>query len=164
MVSTFTVDVAVFEFFFRCGTDGDDFDIEVQRLTGERVVGVNGDRIVINPDDGHHPRTIRRIGLEFITKFDFVRAGKTVSLHFGHQRIVVRAITVFGRNHDGKGIAYRLPGERRFESGNDVVCPVEIDQRRAPSRRVQDIPVVILKGVVDTDNGLIGRLHGENPE
>ena len=45
------VDAAVFEFILRGFSNGDDFDIEVKRFSGERVIAIDIDIFLIDGDD-----------------------------------------------------------------------------------------------------------------
>lgn len=163
MMSTFAVSVAVLDFVFRRGANIDDFHIEVQRLASQGMIGVNGDRIVGDLDHGDHPWAVGSVRLELVAEFDLIGIRETIPLHFSDERFVVLPISVFRGDDDFQRLAFGLAGQGLFESGNNIVGPVEINQRLTGLRGVQDIPFVIRKGIVDADNGLIGRLHGENP-
>src|SRR5690606_7217256 len=73
MVPTFTVDVAMGDFFFAGVTHADNLDLEIEALTSERMIAIDDHVITFHVADGDNLHTAVRAGsVELHAHFQFV--------------------------------------------------------------------------------------------
>src|SRR5688572_28290793 len=67
--------VAMVEFLLRRVAHVDNLHVELERLTGQRVVGVDGDGVRAHCNDGDHARAVVGLGLKLSADGDLLDAG-----------------------------------------------------------------------------------------
>lgn len=106
-MATFTVDVAVSDFFVAGVTHVDHLDLEGQALAGQRVVAVNSDVVTIDVTDGDDLHlAIRRRSVELHADFQLVDAFEQAAVQGADQLGQVFAVGIF-----------RLDGNVQFVTG-----------------------------------------------
>ncbi len=159
IVTAGAVDVTVLFFFGGCVADFDDFHLELQRLTGKRVVAVDRDGLIIRFDHSHHSRTVRRLRLELSTDGNVNSVREIGSGNWLDQAWVVFAVAVLRSHFHCQFRTGFLPGQRLFQTRNNVPCPVQIGQRLPSFGRVENLAFFVGQGVINTDNFFISGLH-----
>src|SRR5690606_28819016 len=130
---------------------------------GERVVAVDAHGLVARLDHRHQQRAALALRMELHAGLDLVHALEQLARHVLDQRRVVLAVAFLGLDVDLDRVASLLAGQRLLQARDDVAGAVEVAQRLALRRLVDDIAVVVGEGVVDAGDARVGDLHGESP-
>ena len=152
--------MAVGEFGEFGRADGDDLDVEVQRLASELMVTVEGHFFAGDLLDGEHTHAEIGFGVETHTDLRRVRAESGE----GHQLekfLAVFAVAELRGDEDVLGVAGDEAFDALLEAGNDVLRAVEVLHRAAIAGGVDDVTLVVLQGVFDGDDGFFGYAHGD---
>jgi hypothetical protein len=75
--------------------------------------------------------------------------------------IAVLAIAELGRDGDGLGVAGDEVDEALLEAGDDILVALEVLHRATAFGGVEDVTLVVLQGVFDADDGVLGYAHGD---
>ncbi|SST08247.1 Uncharacterised protein [Acinetobacter baumannii] len=158
------MDVAVGDFLGVGLAHVDYLDLEVQALAGQRMVAVDGHVVAVDVADGDDLHAaVRSRGVELHADFQFVDAFEHLAGQGRDQFGAVFAIGVFRLDGDAQFVTDVLAFQGLLQADDDVAGTVQVDQRRATSGTVDDIPGVVGQGIVD-GNRLVGRdLHGSKP-
>lgn len=151
-----TMHVAVGQLFAGRRPQGDDFDVEMQRRAGKRMVQVEHDIVVAYfCQKGHHPLAVAVDQLE------------------SHPRLqrYVRRERIPGDTLDGIGISkpvavlwiddYRFflanghAIERLLQAGDDVMMPLQELQWLVAYRSVNDLPFTEVEGIIEAYNQIV---------
>jgi len=98
-MTAFTVHVAVSNFFFARVTYSNNLDLEVQALTRQRVVAINGYVVAVQITDGHDLHlAVRRGSVELHANFQLVNAFEHAAAQGADQFSGVFAVSVFWLN------------------------------------------------------------------
>jgi hypothetical protein len=120
----------------------DDLDLEVQRLTGERMVAVDLRIVALHGFDDEHVRAGAR--LELNARPDArLAAGQLPHGHVSDQAGLMEPVAFLGSNADLELRADGLPLERLLQPGDDVASAVQIRERSAPTRSIDRTPRII---------------------
>lgn len=149
-MTTFAVDVAVCDFFFAGITHADDLDLEIEALASERVVAIDDHVIAFHIADGHDLHAAVRAGcMELHADFQLIDTFEHGAVEGGNQLRTVFAVGILRLDGDLDLITTLLAFEGFFQTGNDVACTMQVDQRRAAGRAVDHLTGIIGEGVVD---------------
>ena len=94
MLPARAVGVAVVELLRGRVANLDDLHGEVQRLAGQRVVGVDRDVVLVDADDRHDARAVVRLRLELHADLDVLHAGELRAWHGLHEPGVLLPVAV----------------------------------------------------------------------
>jgi len=147
---------------FRCGVpQGQDFDVEVQRLASERVVEVHQHLVLADVHDRRlkevavlvtHVQHEARLQLQILRE-EIQREGL--------QRVfIIVAVGIYRGDHHVLGLVDGHAGQGALQAGDDVVRAVQVQQRIVRRRLVNDFAVVQLQRVLHTDDQTILNLVG----
>ena len=78
-----------------------------------------------------------------------------------HQRLVVLAIAVGGRNFHAQLVACGFALELTLQARNQIARAVQIGERLASRGTVECLTGVVAQRVMDQDDSVLGDLHGE---
>lgn len=135
------------------------FDFEVERLSGEFVVHVNGDVFLFDFLDSQGNRASRRLRVEDHSRLDFFCLERFLGNGL-HQLGIVFAIAFARRDVDRELVPDFFVGERLFEPADYHAASLDVAQRFLARRRVDDVSRVILERVMDGDFGVVCDCHG----
>jgi len=132
VVTAFTVNVAVGHFFLGSVADGNDLHLEVQALTSQRVVAVDGDVVAVQITDGDDLHlAVRRGSVELHAHFQLVDTFEHAAAQGADQFGRVLAVGIFRFYGNGQLITDALAFQGLFQAWDDVTCALQVDQRRA---------------------------------
>ncbi len=120
VVTTGSVYVFMHNFFLGCLPDFDNFHVEVQLLTGQRVVGI--DRYLIG-SNFRNRYNLALIGLKLHTHLHGLTAECAFGNVLNHLR-VADAVAFFGRNLNLEFIAGRFTVQTVFHARDEVALTV----------------------------------------
>lgn len=159
MVSARPMDMAVVAFLIGRGTHFANLDVEVERHAGQRMIAVNGHLVADNLGDDDCLLAELTLGMELHSFLKLLAALDLIGGNDGNILGIVNAVSFFGRNANLEGIAGLLALHRLFKARNDLPFALDIGQRFAANRGVDDILVVVGEGVVENNYGAGGDLH-----
>lgn len=154
------VHVTVRELFFGSVTHVGDLDGEVQGLAGQRVVAVDGDVVAFDLADGDVDAALVIAALELHARLEVFHALERGARHHLDQLFVTRAVALFGGDVDLELVAHRAAFERLFQARNDVAFAMDVSQRLATVRAVDDVALVVGQRVMEGNGVAVGDLHG----
>ncbi len=140
--------------------DGDDLDVEVQRLASELMVAVEGHFFAGDFLDGEHTHTEIGFGVETHANLRRVRT-EGVERDQLEMLLAVFAVAELRGHEDVLGVAGDEAFDALLEAGDDVLRAVEVFHRAAIAGGVDDVSLVVLQGVFDGDDGFFGYAHGD---
>ena len=147
-MTTHAVCMAMRQLFAACGTDFNDFNIKRQRLTSEWVVCIHNHRISSHVFDDHDLNTVISLGLKLHARFDVVDALEHLAWYFLYQFRLVFAVAISRCNVDGQFFANSFAYQCIFQTRNNVVVTMQIDQW-CTFGFVDDIALLIGQRVVE---------------
>ena len=145
-MATFAMDVTMSDFFLAGVTDVDDLDLEIQALTGQRVVAVDGDFVAVqiaNGDDLH--LAVRSGCVELHTYFQLVDAFEHAAAQRADQFGSVFAVGIFRFYGNRQFVTDGFAFQSLFQARNNVTCALQVDQRRAAGGAVDDPPASLVR-------------------
>jgi hypothetical protein len=115
------------------GADLEDVDLEANALAGERVVGVDEQRIRTHLEDAHEELAVGSRGDHLDTWLELLAALEleAFAIDLEHAVGLVRTEGVFGLGHDGEVRATSFAGEAALESRQDLAVAVNVTDRDA---------------------------------
>jgi len=132
VMTAFTVDVAVSDFFLGSVADGNDLHLEVQALACQRVVTVDSDVVAVQITDGDDLHlAVRRGSVELHAHFQFVDTFEHAAAQGADQFGGVFAVSIFRLYDNGQFITDALADQGVFQARDNVACALQVDQRRA---------------------------------
>ena len=160
-MTTFTVDMAVGHFFGAGVANVHDLHFEVQTLTSQWMVAVNGHVVAIQVTNGHDLHAaVRAGGVELHADFEFVDAFEHAAAQGADQFSGVFAVGIFRLDGDFQFVTNVFAIQRFFEAWNDVTGTLQVNQRRAAGGAVDDLTSVVGQGIVNGDSLIGGNRHG----
>src|SRR5471032_835197 len=164
VVTTFAVHVAVGHFFLGSVTDSDDLHLEVQALASQRVVAVDGHVVAVQVADGNDLHLAVRSGsMKLHAHFQLVDAFEHAAAQGADQFGSVFAVGIFRFYGNGQFVTDLFAFQGLFQARDDVTCTLQVDQRRAAGRTVDDLTSVVGQGIVNGDSLIGGDRHGARP-
>ena len=130
------------------------------------MIGVNRD--IVTLDVPHHDAplaAIFRLGGKGHSHRHLVDALERRPRHYLDQLGVVLPVAVGRVDHNLEGIPLGFTHQSAFQAGNDVAGAVQILERIRPIRAVDDGPLLVREGIVDTDDRVVAdkQCHGVLP-
>ena len=146
--------------FIGCLTCLNDFNVKVQCLPGERVVGIDGHGLIIHFHDTNDLGTARSLRLELHTGLDGVNAFKGRARNRLDQLFVQFAVALGRFNRNLYLIARALFVQRTFQSTDNVLCTFQIGQRLTTfyTGGVKLLSLFVSERVMDGDNTRLGHV------
>jgi hypothetical protein len=146
VVTTRAMHMAMFEFDLLGLTYTHDLDIEIQLDSGQRMIGIDLDRLLIGIDnrDSNH-LAIGPLGMEHHTRIDLFTFGKHFARYIFNTIVIAQAVGLFRWHLDLHLVTNRLAGQGVFQSGNDILRAMQVDEA-AVQRLVDDVAGIILEG------------------
>ena len=150
------MDASVFEFILSGLANGDDFDVKVEGESGEGVVGVDVDMVVIDGDDPEW---------EWLSVVGFGgHAGADAELGAwgedgfwdGLGLAVAQSVALFGGDVDVEVVTDACAVEGFFEAAEDLVVAVEVAHGIFARREVEDFAGVVAQDEHDGGDGVGG--------
>src|SRR5687767_8236122 len=124
------VHVTVLELFGRGIAHLGDLDGEVEALTGEGMITVDGDHVALDRGDRHHARlTALELRLELHAGLDVACRPERAARYPLDERGIARPITLGRLDPDGELLARGATIECLLEPRNDVPLPVQVGKR-----------------------------------
>jgi hypothetical protein len=158
------VHVPVRELLGRRGADGDDVDLEQERLPGQRVVPRHQHAVFFDDHDRVHDLVFflegvagheAEAGLE--PRAGAVREGLEGDLQV--EPLVVDAVAGLGRDAGVDVIARLVAPERLFEAGDNLPTAVKVDEGLVLLALVDRLTLDGADPIVKRDDRVIGYLH-----
>jgi hypothetical protein len=87
-------------------------------------------------------------------------AAEGVEGHALDKLVAPFAVAELGRDGHRLGIPGGEAGQTLLEARDDVLEALQVLQRTAPIGGVEDVALVVLQGVFDADDGVLGYAHG----
>src|SRR5271156_229485 len=159
MMAAGAVHVAVLELLGSRTAHLDHFDVEMQRLIGERMIAVEGDHIAHDRGHREYPHALVGLRLKLHALADLARALQGTLGHALHQRLVARAVALFGRQTHLDAVPLGFALERLFQAGYEIAVPLDVGERLAARRAVEYLAVVVFERVVDQHHAICRYLH-----
>lgn len=154
-----TVGMAVVELFFGRLADFPDGDVEVEGLTGERMIRVDRHIFLLDLLDGDDLGTLRCGGAELHAGFDFLNTLKLGHGNDTDQGFIAFAITFLGLHGCLNVVTRRFTFELFLEAGNDLAGAMHVSERFATFRTVDQFAVVVGEFVIEEDDFAFGDIH-----
>lgn len=153
--------VAVVDFGWGGGADGDDLDVEGEVDAGKGVVGVNRDVVAIDTGDGGDGLAGGGLRLKLHPQ-DEVRFRRELrAAGLDDEGRVVKAVGFGGGNVGDEGITSGSSLELFFQSADNILVAMQVSERLASFAGIDDLTGGIGQFVVHGDNRVMGDLHEE---
>ncbi|MNF85041.1 hypothetical protein D3C84_674260 [compost metagenome] len=101
--------------------------------------------------------------MELHAHFQFVNAFEHAAAQGADQFGRVFAVGVFRFYGNSQFVTDRFAFQGFFQAWNDVACALQVNQRCAAGRAVDDLTSVVGQGIVDGDSLIGGDQHGARP-
>ena len=146
--TTGLVYMAVGQLFFGRSTDILDRHIEIQMLTGKRMVTVNSHVIVLHLDHSDGYRPLVGAGLKLHADLYILDALKTLFRHDLLKSGICLAVAFLGADADLHLVTRGFPAEGSLKAGNDIVVAVQIGERLAWLGLIDHRALVSAQGII----------------
>src|SRR6185437_6254687 len=156
IVAAGAVHVPVRELLGRGGAHLGHFDLEVEVPAGERVIAVQRDHVAGHLRHRHGARPLLGLGVQPHADAHVRYALERTPRHALHQRPVVLAVAVGGRDLHLHLVADALAGQFALETRDEVAVPVQVGEGSAVAGGVDDPAGVVLEGVTNADDLILG--------
>src|SRR5262245_60495293 len=160
VVAARPVHVAVRDFLVRRLAHLLDLDREAERAARERVVAVHRHEVALDLDDRHEARALRPVRAHLHAGREGLAAAEAVARHDLHQALVARPVALLGRHGHLDLVAGGLARERLLEPGDDVALAVQVAERRAAGRGLDDVALFVAQGVMQRYDAVLLDVHG----
>lgn len=160
VMTTGAMHMAMRNFFFGCLADINHFYIEIKLYTGQAVVGIDHNAVVLDLGYRDNYRcAVRSLGVKLRTDSQVSRVVEHFLGHFLYARRVFFTVAIFGRNLDAHFFACGFTGEGVFQAGNNIPGTMQIKET-AIIRLVNNIAVIVFERVMQGYNRVWSDLHG----
>ncbi len=140
-------------------TNADDLYVEMQRLPGQRMIGINRNVLVIDIHYAHHVDAAWRACLKLHADFDLVQATKIGAGNRLDELGIVLAIGFLGADRDFERLATCLSLKGSFEARDDIALPMNVLERPSAVGCINDLPVVTGQCVINGGNSVLSNRH-----
>jgi hypothetical protein len=159
IMAVFAVNVAMSQFFFGRFTDCHNFNVEVQVLASQHMVAINHNVIAIHFSDFDRNRALIGISQETHTHFQFVNAHEDVFRDALNQVVVVVAVSVIRANMHVEYVTNGMTFQRSFQTGDQGTMAVQVIQRRAHRRFINQHTVFCTYLICHADDQVFCYFH-----
>ena len=121
---------------------------------GVRVEGVDGDEA----------RALRAVRAHLHARREARDLGEAGARHDLHEALVARAVALLRGDGDVELVPGRLAGEGLLEPRDDVALAVEVAERPAAARGIDDGALLVPQGVFERHDAVLFDLHGGPPD
>lgn len=134
-------------------------DIEIQILTRERMVRIDGDLVVLDFDDRQNLIALRAARVELRAHFEVASSLNLSARNLADLRIIVEAVAIFRSDLDLQAYAGGLAFEFFLQTGDELADSVEINQGFAAFGGIDGLLFIVGESVVDADDFAGSDLH-----
>ncbi|MCY1426016.1 hypothetical protein D9M71_418240 [compost metagenome] len=128
------------------------------------MVTVDGDIVAVQVTNGHDLHlAIGGGGVELHADFQLFDTFEHAAVQGADQLSGVFAVSVFRFDGHVQFITGLLAFQSLFQTWNNVTCAMQVHQRCAAGRAVDDLTSVVGQGIVDGDSLIGGDQHGARP-
>ncbi|SAM58563.1 conserved hypothetical protein [Klebsiella quasipneumoniae subsp. similipneumoniae] len=159
IVTMRAVHVTVLQLFSGRFADGDNFHIEFQVLACQHVVAINHNVVVFNFSDFYWYRTLIGFRQEAHANLQFINAHEDVFRYTLHQVFVILTVSVVSADGYVKFIAHFVAIQRVFQTGNQGAVTVQVIQRRAYRRLINQHTVFCTYLIGQADHQVFCYFH-----
>ncbi|CTP99810.1 conserved exported hypothetical protein [Klebsiella variicola] len=159
IVAMSAMHVTMLQLFSRCFTNSDNFHIELQVLASQHVVAINHNVVVFNFSDFYRYWTLIGFRQEAHTNLQFINAHKDVFRYTLHQVFVILAVSVVSADSYVKFVAHFVAIQRVFQAGNQGAVTVQVIQRRAYRRLINQHTVFCTYLIGQADHQVFCYFH-----
>ncbi|CDQ16625.1 conserved exported hypothetical protein [Klebsiella quasipneumoniae subsp. quasipneumoniae] len=153
------VHVTVLQLFSGRFADGDNFHIELQVLACQHVVAINHNVVVFNFSNLYWYRTLIGFRQEAHANLQFINAHEDVFRYTLHQVFVILTVSVVSANGYVKFVAHFVAIQRVFQAGNQGAVTVQVIQRRAYRRLINQHTVFCTYLIGQADHQVFCYFH-----
>ncbi|CDN08694.1 conserved exported hypothetical protein [Klebsiella quasipneumoniae subsp. similipneumoniae] len=159
IVTMRAVHVTVLQLFSGRFADGDNFHIELQVLACQHVVAINHNVVVFNFSDFYWYRTLIGFRQEAHANLQFINAHEDVFRYTLHQVFVILTVSVVSADGYVKFVAHFVAIQRVFQAGNQGAVTVQVIQRRAYRRLINQHTVFCTYLIGQADHQVFCYFH-----
>jgi len=159
IVAMRAVHVTVLQLFRSRFADGDDFHIKLQVLASQHVVAINHNVVVFNFSDFYWYRTLIGFRQEAHANLQFINAHEDVFRYTLHQVFVILTVSVVSADGNVKFVAHFVAIQRVFQAGNQGAVTVQVIQRRAYRRLINQHTVFCTYLIGQADHQVFCYFH-----
>jgi len=151
--------MTVFQLFRRCFAKRDNFNVELQILASQHVVTVNNNVFVTHFGDFYRYRALIGFREEAHANLQLVNAHKHVFRNALYQVFVVLAVRVISADFYVKFVAHFVTIQRAFQAGNQGTVTMQVVQRRAYRRLINQHTVFCTYLIGQADHQVFCYFH-----
>lgn len=155
LVVLMAVGVSVVEFFGGRSADVDDADFKVERLTGQRMIGVDGDLGVAHIGDDDVARTGLRVGGEVHARLDALNTFESIARHGADELLEAFAVAFVGGYGDLQIFTGRPARQLPLQPRHNLARAMKVGHRITTLGAVDHLPGVVPQCVLEEHDGLV---------
>jgi flagellar basal body-associated protein FliL len=159
IVTIRAVHVTVFQLFSRRFTNRYNFNVELQVLASQHVVTVNNYVLVVNFGNFNRYRTLIGFRQETHANLQLINAHEDVFRNALNQVFVVLAVRIVRADRNVKFVAHFMTIQRSFQAGNQGTVTMQVVQRRAYRRLINQHTVFCTYLIGQADHQVFCYFH-----
>src|SRR6185437_16859277 len=138
-------------------------DLEVEMFARERMIAVERYHVTRHPRHGQRLRARLGLRVKVHAGAHILDAAQRAARHALYQALVVLPVAFRGTDPDADLVAGVAARQLPLQARHDVAVAMEISEGLAGSRAVDDLARVVLQGVVNRHDAVLGDGHWKTP-
>jgi hypothetical protein len=159
IVTMRTVYMTMFQLFCRCFAKRDNFNIELQILASQHVVTINNNVFITHFGDFYRYRPLIGFREETHANLQLIDTHKNVFWNALNQVFVVLPVRIVSANFYVKFVAHFVAIQRIFQTGNQGTVTMQVVQRRAYRRLINQHTVFCTYLIGQADHQVFCYFH-----
>jgi hypothetical protein len=140
----------------------EDLDLEVQRLPGQWMVGVDVDVELADLDHGRLAGAVVGLVGDHLARLRSLAAEQPLDWHALRRQVLVRAVALFRRHAELQPFAVLVAEQAGLEAGHQVAVAVQVGHRDLAAV-AELVAFVVAQQVVERDHPVVVDLHRFSP-